>query len=303
MEGKLFVSVIRQLNPTYNDLLLAYSKQDTRISYLRSFELILSACLRDDILEKDPKYIELENQLHTHSKYHNTDIMPPKEFWMWIKNLEQIMRDEGLIGASGDGDDDLVLDMVGLDPFIAPHIKRARNGMAMLIDDTTEVEDEGTSDVADEVIEDEDFEEEASDDDTDIENVSEDDSEEVPEQEETEDSESRYEGRPLPVFGTVPGEEELRMNQFDGDPDGVEELIAANPMRTFSDTETPATEETEDAPAEESDTVGEISDDDDTSEESDDDEGDISEESDEVQAEVPKKDAEKEEVTEDGPSE
>ena len=122
MDGKLFVNITRMLTPTYNELIQAYSEGDCCMSYLSTFELVLSACLRDDVLEHIPYFEKSENTLHTHTRYSKNSIIPEGEFWLWLKTYEQIMRDEGLIGNSGDEDAERNRETAFLDGFIAPHV-------------------------------------------------------------------------------------------------------------------------------------------------------------------------------------
>jgi len=88
----LFKDVTTDLNQCYREIVMYYQQGDTKVGYLRTFELILSQCCPDRQLWNFPEYQKLpplpENQ--------RTKIAAGHYFNCLIV-YEQIMREVGLI--------------------------------------------------------------------------------------------------------------------------------------------------------------------------------------------------------------
>lgn len=124
MESKIYLNVIKTLTPTYIDLISSWSAGECTMSNLLTFERILSICLRDGIIEDNELYQKTEKDLGTHDHYQENDPVDHAEFNLWLITYEQIMRDEGLIGNTGTGEDDKDKESVFFDPFITPFVRK-----------------------------------------------------------------------------------------------------------------------------------------------------------------------------------
>ena len=133
MQSKLFVNTASIITPTFLDLLSCYSQGDYCTAYLSVFELTLSSCLRDDILEKHELFIKTEKLLNTHKNRDKNRILSEQEFFLWIKTYEQIMREEGLVGNTGNDDQDR--ESLFIDPFLSPFIKKKGSSVSFDFDE------------------------------------------------------------------------------------------------------------------------------------------------------------------------
>ena len=124
MDSKIYLNVITTLTPTYVHVLSLWSEGKTTMSNLMLVERVLSMCLRDDILEKNKYYIETESRLQTHVMYGPNDNVDFMEFYAWLVTYEQIMRDEGLVGNTGTGEDEADRESVFIDPFLTPFVHK-----------------------------------------------------------------------------------------------------------------------------------------------------------------------------------
>ena len=153
MDSKIYLNVIKTLTPTYIHVLSLWSEGKTTMSNLMLVERVLSLCLRDDILEKNQYYIDTEDNLHTHTKYGPNDNVDFMEFHAWLVTYEQIMRDEGLVGNTGTGEDEADRESVFIDPFLTPFVHKRG---AEVSNKPFEGEEEDEVDGADEEEDDED---------------------------------------------------------------------------------------------------------------------------------------------------
>lgn len=83
------------LNRAYQELVMYYSMGDTRCSYLRTFELILSLSCPDVQLWNREIYKKTESLLPLPND--TTVMINAETFRLWLITYEQIMRDIGLI--------------------------------------------------------------------------------------------------------------------------------------------------------------------------------------------------------------
>ena len=124
MDSKIYLNVIKTLTPTYIHVLSLWSEGKTTMSNLMLLERVLSMCMRDDILENNKYYKDTEEKLHTHSNYGPNDNVKFMEFYAWLVTFEQIMRDEGLVGNTGTGEDEADRESVFIDPFLTPFVHK-----------------------------------------------------------------------------------------------------------------------------------------------------------------------------------
>jgi len=151
MDSKIYLNVIKTLTPTYIHVLSCWSEGDTTMSNLMILERVLSICLRDDILEKNPYYEDTENKLHTHAHYGPGETVDFLEFHAWLVTYEQIMRDEGLIGNTGTGEDEADRESVFIDPFLTPFVhKKGAEISVEPFDESEDVEVDGADEESDE---------------------------------------------------------------------------------------------------------------------------------------------------------
>jgi hypothetical protein len=83
------------LNKAYQELIMYYSLGDTKCSYLKTFELILSLSCPDVQLWNREIYKRTEDLLPLPED--RTMTINPETFRLWLITYEQVMRDIGLI--------------------------------------------------------------------------------------------------------------------------------------------------------------------------------------------------------------
>jgi hypothetical protein len=94
----LYLNVVLPLNEDFAELRGYLKTSDTRVKYLKTFEMSLSTCIREYPLWEDKKYLEhLKNHAMPDDEYTLLDF---DEFRAWMAVYEMIMREHHLIGMS-----------------------------------------------------------------------------------------------------------------------------------------------------------------------------------------------------------
>lgn len=96
IQTRLYKDTITPLNSKWNGLCRAYGLSDTRVSYLKQFELALSQNCPNMMLWQMDIYKDLEKRCPL-SEDDPRQKVPPGTFWAYMLVYEQIMRAIGLI--------------------------------------------------------------------------------------------------------------------------------------------------------------------------------------------------------------
>ena len=97
-ESSLFVNNARKINAAFDDLVRFYSEGDYRTGYIRTFAMLLSACIPDGIIEQNFLYLDTCGKFPLDSD--DRKRMSREAFFLYFKTFEQITRDLSMIGAS-----------------------------------------------------------------------------------------------------------------------------------------------------------------------------------------------------------
>lgn len=110
-ESSLFVNNARKINSAFDDLIGFYSEGDYRTGYIRTFAMLLSACIPDGIIEQNNLYIDTCGKFPLGAD--DRERLSREAFFLYFKTFEQIMRDLSMIGASKE-DSTAVTDIEGM---------------------------------------------------------------------------------------------------------------------------------------------------------------------------------------------
>lgn len=93
--GNIYLNVVARINQDYGELIEHLRQMDTRVAYLKMFELSLSSALPKPLWDVDAYRIQSSRTPMPSDPY---GILPFETFRAWMTVYEMVMRDEGLIG-------------------------------------------------------------------------------------------------------------------------------------------------------------------------------------------------------------
>ena len=93
--GNIYLNVVTRINQDYSDLIDHLKAMDTRVAYLKTFELSLSSALPRSLWESEAYISQSRIMPLSEDPYALLDF---ETFRAWMTVYEMVMRDEGLIG-------------------------------------------------------------------------------------------------------------------------------------------------------------------------------------------------------------
>lgn len=93
--GNIYLNVVIRINEDYADLIEHLKEMDTRVAYLKTFELSLSTALPKPLWESEKYVAQAKMTPMPADPYALLDF---ETFRAWMTVYELVMRDEGLIG-------------------------------------------------------------------------------------------------------------------------------------------------------------------------------------------------------------
>lgn len=93
--GNIYLNVVTRINQDYSDLIDHLKAMDTRVAYLKTFELSLSSALPRSLWESEAYISQSRIMPLPEDPY---ALMDFETFRAWMTVYEMVMRDEGLIG-------------------------------------------------------------------------------------------------------------------------------------------------------------------------------------------------------------
>lgn len=95
--GNIYLNVVARINSDYGELIQHLKEMDTRVAYLKTFELSLSSALPRPLWEVDAYTVQSSRTPMPSDPYVMLDF---ETFRAWMAVYEMVMRQEGLIGTS-----------------------------------------------------------------------------------------------------------------------------------------------------------------------------------------------------------
>lgn len=93
--GNIYLNVVLRINEDYGELIQHLKEMDTRVAYLKTFELSLSSALPKPLWDTDAYINQARRTPMPKDPYKLVDF---ETFRGWMTVYEMVMRDEGLIG-------------------------------------------------------------------------------------------------------------------------------------------------------------------------------------------------------------